>query len=112
MDQFWCNITGKGTPQGAEVLGQINGVSPTTGSGTGTKINPAFSPTFDRTLFDVVPFDPGTSDHIPGTSSPVGGLPLEGIFGAAGYDCTNATAKADITNYGFVNLGGGCGVTS
>jgi len=112
MDQFWCNITGKGTPQGAEVLGQINGVAPTTGSGTGTKINPAFSPTFDRTLFDVVPFDPGTSDHIPGTSSPVGGLPLEGIFGAAGYDCTNATAKADITNYGFVNLGGGCGVTS
>ena len=92
--------------------GQINGIAPTTGSGTGTKINPAFPATFDRTLFNVVPFDPATSDHIPGTSSPVGGLPLAGIFGAGGYDCTSATAKADITAYGFVNLGLGCGGTS
>jgi ABC-type phosphate transport system substrate-binding protein len=104
--QFWCDVHGTMTP------GQINGIAPTTGSGTGTKINPAFPATFDRTLFNVVPFDPATSDHIPGTSSPVGGLPLAGIFGAGGYDCTSATAKADITAYGFVNLGLGCGGTS
>jgi ABC-type phosphate transport system substrate-binding protein len=111
MDQFWCNISGKGTPQGAEVLGQISGVAPTTGSGTGTKINPAFPATFDRTLFDVVPFDPATTDHIPGASSPVGGLPLEGIFGHSGFDCTSSTAKTDITNYGFVDLSS-CGTTN
>ena len=111
MDQFWCNISGKGTAQGAEVLGQINGVAPTTGSGKSTKINSAFPATFDRTLFNVVPFDPATSDHIPGASSPVGGLPLEGIFSHTGFDCTSSTAKTDITNYGFVNLSS-CGTTS
>jgi len=111
MDQFWCNISGKGTPQGAEVLGQINGVAPTTGSGKGTKINPAFPATFDRTLYNVVPFDPGTSDHIPGASSPVGGLPLAPIFSKGGFDCTSSAAKTDITNYGFVNLSN-CGATN
>ena len=111
QDQFWCNISGKGTAQGAEVLGQINGVAPTTGSGKSTKINSAFPATFDRTLFNVVPFDPATSDHIPGASSPVGGLPLEGIFSHTGFDCTSSTAKTDITDYGFVNLSS-CGTTS
>jgi ABC-type phosphate transport system substrate-binding protein len=111
LDQFWCNISGVGTPQGAEKLGQIGGVAPTTGSGKSTKINPAFPATFDRTLFNVVPFDPATSDHIPGASSPVGGLPLQGIFSASGFDCKNATAKTDIQNYGFVPLGS-CGATS
>src|SRR5215467_6508633 len=104
--QFWCDVHGTMTP------GKINGIAPTTGSGGSTKINPAFPSTFDRTLFNVVPFDPATSDHIPGASSPVGGLPLKGIFGAGGYDCANATAKADITKYGFVTLGLNCGTTS
>ena len=104
--QFWCDVHGTMTP------GKINGIAPTTGSGGSTKINPAFPATFDRTLFNVVPFDPATSDHIPGASSPVGGLPLKGIFGAGGYDCANATAKADITKYGFVTLGLNCGTTS
>jgi len=112
LDQFWCNISGVGTPQGAEKLGQISGVAPTTGSGKSTKINPLFPATFDRTLFDVVPFDPATSNHIPGATSPVGGIDLATEFGATGFDCSNATAKTDITNYGFVNLGGGCGHTS
>ena len=111
LDQFWCNVTGAGTTQGTEVLGQINGIAPTTGSGKSTVINSAFPATFDRTLFDVVPFDPNTADHIPGASSPVGGLNLEGIFGASGYYCTNATAKKDVTNYGFVNIGT-CGSTN
>jgi ABC-type phosphate transport system substrate-binding protein len=102
--QFWCDVHGTMTP------GQINGVAPTTGSGTGTKINPAFS--FQRTLFDVVPFDPNTTDHIPGSESGTpGGLNLEGIFGASGFYCSSATAKADITAYGFENIAN-CGTTS
>jgi ABC-type phosphate transport system substrate-binding protein len=111
LDQFWCNISGAGTPQGAEVLGQIGGVAPTTGTGTNTVINPKFPATFDRILYNVVPFDPATTDHIPGASSPVGGLDLETEFGATGYDCTSSTAKADIKNYGFVTIAD-CGSTS
>jgi PBP superfamily domain len=109
-DQFWCNITGKGTAQGAEVLGEISGIKPTTGSGKNTVINSAFPATFDRTLFDVVPYDTATSDHIPGATSPVGGVDLEKIFSATGFDC-GSTAKTDIKNYGFVSLGT-CGATS
>jgi ABC-type phosphate transport system substrate-binding protein len=104
--QYWCDVHGTMTPR------KISGIAPTTGSGTGTKINPAFPATFDRTLFNVVPFDPATSDHIPGASSPVGGLPLQGIFGAGGFDCKSSTAKTDITQYGFVPLGLSCGGTN
>ncbi len=110
LDQFWCNISGTGTAQGAEVLGQINGIAPTTGSGKSTVINSAFPSTFDRTLFDVVPYDPATTDHIPGATSPVGGVNLEKLFGGSGFDC-GSTAKTDIKNYGFVPLGT-CGATS
>jgi phosphate transport system substrate-binding protein len=105
LDQYICIING--TMQ----LREINGVAPTVGSGTGTKINPAFPSTFDRTLFDVVPWDPATTDHIPGATKPVGGLDLEGIFGASGFDCHSAAAKADIAAYGFINLKT-CGATS
>jgi ABC-type phosphate transport system substrate-binding protein len=119
-DQFWCDENGTGTTQGAEKLGQINGVAPTTtgsscpkgspkNAGTPTCINTAFS--FQRTLYNVVPFDPATTDHIPGATSPVGGLDLEGIFSASGFDCHNATAKADIAAYGFENIGN-CGTTN
>jgi ABC-type phosphate transport system substrate-binding protein len=106
LDQFWCNVNGTGTAQGAEVLGQVNGVAPTTGSGTSTAINPAFAntnPLFGRTLYQVVPFNT-TASPIPSGTSPVGGLDLNGIFGASGYDCSNATAQKDITNYGFQNI--------
>src|SRR5262249_35861362 len=71
-DQFWCDV------HGTETLGQIGGVAPTIGSGAKTTINPAFPSTFDRTLFNVVPFDPATTDHIPGATSPVGGENLSG----------------------------------
>jgi ABC-type phosphate transport system substrate-binding protein len=120
-DQFWCNETGAGTTQGAEKLGQINGVSPfTTGSacpagspknaGTPTCINASFP--FQRTLYNVVPYDTATADHIPGATSPRGGLDLEGLFGASGYDCSSATAKADIAAYGFESIGSNCGATN
>jgi ABC-type phosphate transport system substrate-binding protein len=103
---FFCN------EHGTMREGQINGVSPISGTGKKEVINPAFDHTFDRTLFDVVPFDGGTTDHIPGATSPVGGLNLEVIFGASGFDCHSATATTDIKNYGFVPLGGACGTTS
>jgi ABC-type phosphate transport system substrate-binding protein len=105
LDQYICII------DGTMGLREIDGVEPTVGSGTSTTINPAFPSTFDRTLFNVVPYDPATTDHIPGATSPVGGLDLEGIFGASGFDCSSATAKADITDYGFLNIAT-CGSTS
>jgi phosphate transport system substrate-binding protein len=102
--QFWCNVHGTMVPQ------PINGISPLTGTGTGTTINPAFPSTFDRTLYNVVPYDPGTTDHIPGASAPVGGLNLQGEFSATGFDCS-AAGSADIKAYGFEPLGT-CGSTN
>jgi ABC-type phosphate transport system substrate-binding protein len=102
---FWCDV------HGVMNLGQIDGVAPTTGSGTSTVINSAFPSKYDRTLYDVVPWDPATTDHIPGVTSPVGGVNLSKIFGATGFDCTNSKAKTDIKNYGFVTLPT-CGSTS
>jgi ABC-type phosphate transport system substrate-binding protein len=112
LNQFGCNVSGVGTAQGAEQLGEISGEAPITGSGTSESINPSFPSTFDRTLYDVVPYDPNTTDHIPGDESgAVGGVDLESIFGASGFDCTSATAQKDITDYGFVNIPD-CGSTS
>jgi ABC-type phosphate transport system substrate-binding protein len=106
FNQFFCNV------HGTMALGEINGVSPTTGSGASEKINTAFPSTFDRILYNVVPFDGSTTDHIPGSESGApGGENLSGIFSNSGYDCGNATAKADIANYGFLTLGS-CGATS
>jgi hypothetical protein len=102
---FFCN------EHGSMTLGEINGAKPITGSGKSEVINPAFDPTFDRTLFNVVPYDPSTSDHIPGATSPVGGLDLEAIFANSGYDCSSSTAKTDVKDYGFVNLAT-CGATN
>jgi len=105
-DDFGCNVHGTYVPK------DINGIAPTTGTGAATKINTSFPSTFLRTLFAVVPYDPNTSDHIPGSESGApGGVNLEAIFGASGWACTNSTAKTDIKNYGFVTLGT-CGATS
>jgi ABC-type phosphate transport system substrate-binding protein len=102
---FGCNT------HGTMVLKQINGVAPTTGSGTSTVINSSFPATFQRTVFEVVPFDPNTSDHIPGSESGApGGVNLEPIFGASGFVCSNSRAKADLKNYGFL-VTPLCGVT-
>ena len=95
---------------GTMVLKKINGVAPTTGSGANTVINAAFPATFQRIVFEVTPYDPGTSDHIPGATSPVGGVNLEQIFGASGFVCTNSQAKTDLKNYGFL-VTPLCGVT-
>ena len=102
---FSCDL------HGTMKLGAISGVSPTVGKGASQKINPKFPSTFDRTLFNVVPFDTATKDHIPGKTKPVGGVNLEPIFSASGFDC-GAKGSADIRNYGFVPLGSNCGKTS
>jgi ABC-type phosphate transport system substrate-binding protein len=94
---FFCNV------HGVENLGQIDGVSPISGTGSSEVINSSFPSKYFRTLFNVVPFDPATSNHIPGATSPVGGVNLEPIFGATGYDCSSA-GKAIVKAYGFVSL--------
>lgn len=97
-DLFSCD------EHGTYVVKEINGVAPTTSTGAGTVINTTFPAAFDRVLFEVVPFDPST-DHIPGSESGApGGVNLDPIFGASGWACTNASAKADIKNYGFIPL--------
>jgi len=106
-DLFSCD------QHGTYVLREINGAAPTTGSGVNTVINPTFPAAFDRTLFEVVPFDPNTADHIPGSESGApGGVNLEKIFGHSGWACTSKAAKANIKSYGFVPLGSACGATS
>jgi ABC-type phosphate transport system substrate-binding protein len=106
FNQFFCNESGTMT------LREISGVAPLVGKSPNQTINPKFPSTFDRILYNVVPFDPSTSNHIPGAESGApGGEDLDGIFGASGYDCASSTAKADITAYGFVNLPN-CGTTS
>jgi len=106
QDLFGCNT------HGTLVLKQINGVAPTTGTGGNTVINSAFPATFQRTVFEVVPWDPNTADHIPGSEAGApGGVNLEPIFGASGFVCTNATAKTDLKKYGFLSIPT-CGITS
>jgi len=102
---FGCNT------HGTMVLKKINGVAPTTGTGGSTVINSAFPSTFQRTVFEVVPFDPNTADHIPGATNPVGGVNLEPLFGASGFVCTNKTAQTDLKKYGFLHHAT-CGLTS
>jgi phosphate transport system substrate-binding protein len=105
-DLFSCD------QHGTYAVKEINGVAPTTGSGVNTVINAAFPAAFDRTLFEVVPYDPNTTDHIPGSESGApGGVNLEKIFGHSGWACTSKAAKANIKSYGFVPLST-CGATS
>ena len=87
---FGCNL------HGTMVLDSINGTKPTTGSGSKTTINPLFTPTFTRPLFEVVNATEGT---IPANLAP--------LFGPTGFTCTNATAKTDLKNYGFLVLPAG-----
>jgi hypothetical protein len=51
------------------VLKRISGIAPTTGNGMQTVINAKFPANFQRILFEVVPYDPSTSDHIPGSEA-------------------------------------------
>ena len=96
---------------GTMVLKEIDGVAPTTGTGTKTVINLGFPSSFDFTLYDVVPYDTGTADRIPGPGNPRGGINLEQFFAANGWTCKNAQAIKDLKDYGFVPIPT-CGLTS
>jgi ABC-type phosphate transport system substrate-binding protein len=87
---FGCDV------HGTMVLRSINRTAPTVGTGRSIKINPGFTSAFVRTLFEVVRYTVGTRDHIPAY--------LEPFFGARGYVCSTAAAKADLLNYGFIVL--------
>jgi ABC-type phosphate transport system substrate-binding protein len=96
QNQFGCNLTGYLTPM------PISGVQPMTSAKVPT-INPKFPTHFWRTVYNVVNYTAGTADHIPAQ--------VNALFGRTGYMCTNATAKAEIRDYGFVTTGL-CGSTS
>ena len=61
-------------------------------------------------MYAVVPYDTGTTDHIPGPSKPRGGINLEQFFAAGGWTCKNPQAIKDLKAYGFLPLGT-CGLT-
>jgi len=86
-NMFGCDL------HGTMVLDNLNGTAPTTGSGLKTKINPAFTATFTRLLFEVV-------------NAPQGTVPtaLKGYFGPTGFTCNSLTATKDLHNYGFLAL--------
>lgn len=103
QNQFGCNL------HGTLKLNSINGIAPTTGTGTGTTINTSFaSSSYGNPISDVVRFDPTTPDHIPAY--------LERLYASAsastpGWACSNATAKADLKHYGYL-LSPLCGIPS
>ena len=89
-NQFGCD------QHGELRLNSINGTKATVGKGAAQTINPAFTPDFINTLYDVVHWA-STKDSIPGY--------LEPIFASAratvkGWLCTSKTAKKDIVAYG------------
>jgi ABC-type phosphate transport system substrate-binding protein len=100
QNKFGCDT------HGTMVLNKINGTAPTVGTGGNTRINPLFTTTFTRLVFDVVNAAQGT---IPSN--------MAKYFGPAGFTCTNTTAKNDIKKYGFLVLPAGttaghCGAAS
>jgi ABC-type phosphate transport system substrate-binding protein len=85
---------------GDYVLHQIGGISPTVGTAATTELNIDFNPQFLRVIFDVVKKLPGKNDVDPKYSK---------IFGSTGYFCSQ---PAIIKSYGFLPLGGACGLQS
>jgi ABC-type phosphate transport system substrate-binding protein len=90
QNEFGCNTTGVLVPM------PILGVQPLS-SGKVPTINPKFPSNFWRTVYNVVNYTAGTPNHM--TTS------LNAIFGRTGYMCTNAAAKTQIRDYGFVTTG-------
>ena len=105
------NGHGTGT-QGNQVLrsGQTTSgtvVAPTVGTAPNLTLNPALATVgLTRYVYNVVR-NTGSAPYVP--------TYLQSIFGAGndtGYVCTNATAQADITSYGFRSLGSNCGAVT
>jgi ABC-type phosphate transport system substrate-binding protein len=96
-NRFGCNEAG------VLQLNTLNGSKPTTPWPVTSKsvVNTGFDALFQRTLFDVVRYDPNSTDHIPGAESGApGGINLEQFFGSTGYFCSKAE-QATIKAYGF-----------
>jgi ABC-type phosphate transport system substrate-binding protein len=89
QNRFGCNT------HGTMNLNKINGTSPTVGTGSSTKVNPKFTATFTRLVFEVVNAPKGT---IPAS--------LKKYFGPTGFTCS-ARGKTDLQNYGFLALPAG-----
>jgi ABC-type phosphate transport system substrate-binding protein len=80
-------------------LNSINGTKPTTGTGTSTTINPKFTPTFMRIVYNVLRYSGKTGNHIPPY--------LERFFASStfstpGWICHSTRAHTDLLNYGFL----------
>jgi ABC-type phosphate transport system substrate-binding protein len=106
LNAFGCNETG------VLQLNTLSGSKPTSPwpVTSASVVNTNFDITFQRTLYDVVRYDPNSKDHIPGAEkgSP-GGINLEQFFSAdpsgtssatAGYFCSKAE-QAVLKAYGF-----------
>jgi ABC-type phosphate transport system substrate-binding protein len=76
---------------GGLALKPINGVSPTVGANPNLSINPAFSTTFLRLIFNVTK----------------NSNPYAYLFNSTGFVCKHQDI---IKKYGFITLGSGCGV--
>lgn len=114
---FGCNTRGtmqlmEITPTGSTTPTAPTTPFPLTSKTTKAIINKGFASTFQRLLFEVVPFSTATGNvnHIASNLVP--------FFGPKGFVCTNSTAKKDLTNYGFlvlptstINAPGDCGST-
>jgi ABC-type phosphate transport system substrate-binding protein len=96
QDEFGCD------ENGVMFLNGIAGTGPTVKTSSGLiTINPKFDPTFDRTLYDVVPFNT--------KKQPVSAL-LDRFFGPKGWLC-GSDQHSIIEDYGFLPLSS-CGAVS
>jgi ABC-type phosphate transport system substrate-binding protein len=99
QNQFGCNLTGYTVPE------KISGVNPLSSAKVPT-INPKFPASYWRTVYNVVKYYTGTSDHLSPKDNHIFGSKSE-----KGYLCSNKSAQLLITDYGFVPTGL-CGSTS
>jgi ABC-type phosphate transport system substrate-binding protein len=95
QNQFGCNETG------VLSLAEISNKAPLTSAAVPI-INDKFPVLFQRTLFDVVRYDPNTTDHIPGSEAGApGSINLEQLFGASGYACSKEASV--VKKYGYLS---------
>jgi ABC-type phosphate transport system substrate-binding protein len=90
QNRFGCDT------HGTMLLNKINGTAPTVGTGGSTTVNPKFTATFTRLVFEVVNAPQGT---IPAS--------LKKYFGPTGFTCASTKGKTDLKHYGFLVLPAG-----
>jgi len=98
QNKFGCDAVGH------LVLGGISGHAATVVVKHVTVINSAFPATFKRFLYNVVPYAPGTSNHIP---SNLEALLSSGSGKHPGFFCSKGQ-QATIEQYGFLPVGKAC----